>query len=61
MLGYPVTDETITPDGRGRYNHFQYGSIYWTPFTAAHETHGAIRERWASLGWDKRKVEPRRQ
>jgi uncharacterized protein with LGFP repeats len=25
-LGYPVTDETGTPDGHGRYNHFQGGT-----------------------------------
>lgn len=51
-LGYPVTDETVTPDGIGRYNHFQYGSIYWTPLTGAYEVHGAIRSKWASLGWE---------
>src|SRR5262245_37360905 len=28
LLGYPTTDETPTPDGIGRYNHFQGGSIY---------------------------------
>ena len=35
FLGYPLTDETTTPDGVGRYNHFQGGSIYWTPGTGA--------------------------
>lgn len=36
-FGYPVTDELPTPDGRGRYNHFENGkSIYWTPQTGAH-------------------------
>src|SRR5215207_7282221 len=40
FLGYPLTDETITPDGIGRYNHFQGGSVYWTPTTGAHEVHG---------------------
>src|SRR5262245_59558107 len=29
FLGFPTTDETGTPDGRGRYNHFEHGSIYW--------------------------------
>jgi uncharacterized protein with LGFP repeats len=53
FLGYPLTDETTTPDGRGRYNHFQGGSVYWTPQTGAHEVHGAIRDRWASLGWER--------
>jgi uncharacterized protein with LGFP repeats len=53
FLGYPVTDETGTPDNHGRYNHFQHGSIYWTPESDAHEIHGLIREKWASLGWER--------
>ena len=53
FLGYPITDETGTPDGIGRYNHFQGGSIYWTPNTGAHEVHGAIRDKWASLNWER--------
>ncbi|GAA0597883.1 hypothetical protein GCM10009416_40140 [Craurococcus roseus] len=53
FLGYPVTDETKTPDGVGRFNHFQGGSIYWTPQTGAWEVHGLIREKWASLGWER--------
>jgi uncharacterized protein with LGFP repeats len=53
VVGYPVTDERATPDGVGRYNHFTAGSIYWTPKTGAHEVHGAIRDKWASLGWER--------
>jgi LGFP repeat len=53
FLGYPTTDETGTPDGHGRYNHFQGGSVYWTLQTGAHEVHGAIRDKWASLGWER--------
>ncbi|MBX7097260.1 MAG: hypothetical protein K1X89_06095 [Myxococcaceae bacterium] len=53
FLGAPTTDELGTPDGRGRYNHFQGGSIYFTFFTGAHEVHGAIRALWASLGWER--------
>jgi len=53
VVGYPLTDEGGTPDGVGRFNHFQYGSIYWTPATGAVEVHGAIYDRWASLGWEK--------
>jgi len=52
ILGYPRTDESGTPDGVGRYNHFQGGSIYWTPGTSAHEVHGLIRDLWSSLGWE---------
>lgn len=53
-LGYPVTDENTTPDGKGRYNHFNKGSsVYWTPSTGAQEIYGAIRDRWAALGWER--------
>jgi hypothetical protein len=53
FLGYPTTDETATPDGIGRYNHFQAGSIYWTPGTGANEVHGLIRDYWAAHGWER--------
>lgn len=51
-LGLPTTSEFGTPDGRGRGNHFQAGSIYWTPTTGAHSVRGAIRDLWASQGWE---------
>ena len=53
VLGSPLTPELTTPDGRGRYNHFQHGSIYWTPSTGAHEVHGMIRDTWARMGWER--------
>lgn len=53
FLGYPLTDELTAPDGTGKYTHFQGGSIYWTPGTGAHEVHGAIRNKWAAMGWEK--------
>lgn len=56
FLGYPATDETGTPDGRGRFNHFENGSIYWTPQRGAHEVHGAIRDLWARMGWERSKL-----
>ncbi len=55
VLGYPTTDETGTPDGVGRFNHFTGtggSSIYWTPATGAHDVLGAIRTRWAQQGWE---------
>lgn len=50
----PCTDELPTPDGVGRYNHFNDNtcSIYWTPTTGANAIYGAIREKWARLGWE---------
>ncbi len=53
FLGFPLTDELPTPDGVGRFSHFQGGSIYWTPWTGAHEVHGWIRDRWAAQGWER--------
>ncbi len=53
VIGYPLTDESATPDGVGRYSHFEWGSIYWTPSLGAHEVHGFIRARWAELGWER--------
>lgn len=61
LLGFPVTDESGTPDGIGRYNHFSSshdlhsvdGSIYWTPGTGPWAVTGAIRARWASMGWER--------
>jgi GH25 family lysozyme M1 (1,4-beta-N-acetylmuramidase) len=55
--GLPLTDESKTPDGIGRYNHFASGrSIYWTPSTHAHLIYGAIRVKWASLGWERSRL-----
>src|SRR3954447_14496675 len=52
FLGQPTTPENPTPDGHGRYSHYQHGSIYWSKKTGAHEVHGAIRNLWSSLGWE---------
>ena len=51
--GYPVTDETTTPDGQGRFNHFQNGSIYWHPSIGACGILGRIRETWAKYKWER--------
>jgi hypothetical protein len=52
LLGYPITDETRTADGVGRFNVFQGGSVYWSPSSNAHEVHGRIRDRYQELGWE---------
>lgn len=53
VLGLPLTDETVAPDGSGRYNHFQGGSIYWSPTTGPLMVRGALRDVWASQGWER--------
>ena len=58
-LGYPTTDDTRTPDGSGRFNHFRdvrndvEVSVYHSDSTGAHVVHGVIRRRWAELGWER--------
>lgn len=53
-LGFPRIGVTATPDGIGRYVHFAGdASIYWTPGTGAWQVRGAIRQKWASLGWER--------
>ncbi|QGU05717.1 alpha/beta hydrolase-fold protein [Corynebacterium comes] len=52
-LGFPTTGERVTPDGAGRYVHFENGSIYWTARTGAQEIPGPIFEEWGSLGWER--------
>lgn len=52
FLGNPTTFETGCPDGIGRYNHFDLGSVYYTPTTGAHEVHGVIHDGWAGQGWE---------
>lgn len=59
-IGYPLTDELPTADGRGRYNDFtgtrppgatQPGaSIYWSPATGAVSVRGPIRAEWLRRG-----------
>ena len=52
-LGAPVTDELIAPDQVGHYNHFESGSIYWTPTTLGIGIWGPFQDRWAALGWER--------
>ena len=54
-FGVPCTGERSTPDGVGRYSHFNddTSSIYWSPSTGAWAIMGDIRTKWASLGWER--------
>jgi len=45
-----------TADDRGRCRDFEHGPIYWTPQTGAREVHGAIRDKWASMGWERSRL-----
>lgn len=50
FLGFPTTDETTCPDGVGRFNHFNGGSIYYHPSLGAFQIGGLIEVEWNGLG-----------
>ncbi len=52
-FGRPLAAESPTPDGVGRFNHFERGaSIYWHPDFGAHPVYGNIRAGWERAGWE---------
>lgn len=51
-LGYPTTDELATPNGQGRLNHFEMGSIYWSGSSGAHDLTAELVTLWGALGWE---------
>jgi len=52
LLGDPLHEERSCKDGVGRFRTYERGSIHWHPRAGAYETHGAIRDYWAKLGWE---------
>lgn len=51
-FGDPTTNLQSGAHSRGYVRHFQRGSIFWLRTFGAHYVHGAIRDKYASLGWD---------
>lgn len=51
-LGMPTGGEQLLPDGRGRFQAFQSGAIYWTPQTGAQPVRGAILDEWGRRGYE---------
>jgi hypothetical protein len=51
-LGFPTSDWTGCPDGRGWFNTFGSGggAIYWTPQTGANEVYGNPMAQWTAMG-----------
>jgi uncharacterized protein with LGFP repeats len=52
FLGYPASDAFGPLRDGGWGQHFQGGSVYWSPATGAHTVSGAIRSQWSRLGWE---------
>ncbi|GGK55527.1 alpha/beta hydrolase-fold protein [Nocardia camponoti] len=51
-LGLPTGEERGLPDGRGRLQTFEGGSIYWTPQTGAQVIRGALLDAWDKQGFE---------
>ncbi|MGQ4618367.1 alpha/beta hydrolase-fold protein [Nocardia sp. R7R-8] len=52
-LGMPRGEERALDDGRGRFQSFQNGSLYWTPQTGAQMVRGAILDEWGKQGFER--------
>ncbi|AMM33516.1 LGFP repeat protein [Sinomonas atrocyanea] len=52
VLGYPTTDEVSGLKDGGVYQLYEGGAIVWSPATGAHTSTGAIRARYAQLGYE---------
>ena len=54
-LGKPTNNESICADGKGRYRHYEGGSLFWSgqPGTPAYLTYGLIQAKWAAMGWER--------
>jgi uncharacterized protein with LGFP repeats len=50
-LGYPAGAMVCGLNGGGCGQHFQGGSIYWSPATGTHAVSGSIRYVWSIQGW----------
>lgn len=51
-LGYPMSKETCGLKSGGCYQLFQRGAVVWSSLTGAQISWGAIRVKWAQLGFE---------
>jgi uncharacterized protein with LGFP repeats len=53
VLGYPAGAQFCGLRDGGCLQQFAGGAVYWSPASGAHPVRaGAIRDRWAGLGWE---------
>lgn len=52
FLKYPITDVADSASGKGRYQIFQGGSMYWTEKNGTRIVTGAIGSKWAEQNWE---------
>lgn len=53
VLGFPTGPEACGLQNSGCYQSFQNGSLYWSEPTGAKYIKGGIRDKWASLGYER--------
>jgi uncharacterized protein with LGFP repeats len=51
-LGAPTTGYQCGLRDGGCFQHYQHGSIYWSPKSGAHSVTGQLRTRWSQLKWE---------
>jgi len=51
-LGWPKKSETLLPDGKGYFQIFEHGLIYWNAAYGAFVIKGKIYDAWAAQKWE---------
>ncbi len=55
-LGGPLGPVAPLPDGHGKFLTLKGGTIYWSEASGAHVVHGAIGDKWGTLGHERGKL-----
>ncbi|MCA0146214.1 LGFP repeat-containing protein [Blastococcus sp. LR1] len=53
LIGYPTGGEVCGLPGRGCFQPFAKGAVYYSPATGAQPVRGAILGTWGALGWER--------
>jgi uncharacterized protein with LGFP repeats len=51
--GFPVSDTVCGLAGGGCTQHFQAGSLYWSPAGGTHSVYGDVLQRWGASAWER--------
>ncbi|MBJ7450973.1 MAG: hypothetical protein JHC71_02680 [Blastococcus sp.] len=52
-FGFPVSDTVCGLSNGGCTQHFQNGSLYWSPSGGLHTVYGDVLQRWGTQGWER--------
>ncbi|RZU33768.1 hypothetical protein [Blastococcus saxobsidens] len=52
VLGYPTTSTFCGLRDGGCGQHFERGSVYWSPAAGSRVIRGPVKDRWAGQGWE---------